>query len=145
MFLLFVHDVFSHAGEFDDALELELTPVAAHFGVLHGRCEFGCFLLQGSGERRERTDAGVQATRILDTFVFELVELLVEPSKLLANGCDKVVHGFLLLCRFGRSPSIGLGLQARVDIDEFAHRGGQRGIGDVSGAVDNERIGSGST
>jgi len=97
VFLLFVHDVFSHAGEFDDALELELTPVAAHFGVLHGRCEFGCFLLQGSGERRERTDAGVQATGIFDTFVFELVEFLVEPRKLFADGGDKVVHGLLLL------------------------------------------------
>ena len=35
MFLLFVHDVFGHAGKFDDALELELAPVAAHLGVFH--------------------------------------------------------------------------------------------------------------
>jgi hypothetical protein len=36
-------------------------------------------------------------------------------------------------------------LKARVDVDEFAHGGGQRGIGDVSGAVDIDWIGTGWT
>ena len=43
--------------------------------------------------------------------------------------------------RFGRGPRVGLGLLARIDVDQFAHRGGQGGIGDVSGAIGIEGIG----